>query len=302
MNQGVIELPASQPILIDNATCIYCGQPFADAQAQTKEHVIGRRFVPRGSLDKQWNLIAWACSQCNGLKAALENDISAITMQPDAAGQFAAADARLHQDAKRKGERSFSRRTGRPVGKSSEQMTFKRSLLPGVSGTLSLTCPPQMDEDRAFELAKYHVGGFFYWLTFDSMTKRGRVAEGVFAPVAVACRSDWGNAQLRGFQDFIARWPIRVHGVGGAEFFKIRICRAPDDRLLWAWALEWNQSYRLVGFFGDEGGACKAADSLPGLVGMVVPDGNGGLIRYRRDQALASEEDRLFALPSELPK
>jgi hypothetical protein len=45
------------------------------------------KFVPKGTLENQWNLILNACRNCNGRKADLENDISAITMQPDVLGK-----------------------------------------------------------------------------------------------------------------------------------------------------------------------------------------------------------------------
>jgi hypothetical protein len=72
----------TQPILLRNLNCIYCGNPFDDDSGvrKTREHVIGRSFVPRGSLENQWNLIANACESCNRSKSALEDDISAITL------------------------------------------------------------------------------------------------------------------------------------------------------------------------------------------------------------------------------
>jgi hypothetical protein len=61
-------------------------------ESATDEHVIGRRFVPKNTMFGQWNVILRACRECNTAKSELENDISAITMQPDASGQFAVDD------------------------------------------------------------------------------------------------------------------------------------------------------------------------------------------------------------------
>ena len=73
----VREYPGNRPIILHNVSCAYCGRHFKSKLPPTKEHVIGRRFVPRGSFDGQWNLILKACQQCNGEKADLEDDISA---------------------------------------------------------------------------------------------------------------------------------------------------------------------------------------------------------------------------------
>src|SRR5258708_1804203 len=80
-----------RPIQIKNDICVYCAKQLTQ-DTITKEHVVGRRFIPKGKLNGQWNLIVNACRVCNGRKSDLENDISAITMQPDLTGQHAHGD------------------------------------------------------------------------------------------------------------------------------------------------------------------------------------------------------------------
>ncbi|MBG6073799.1 hypothetical protein IWX87_003580 [Polaromonas sp. CG_9.7] len=46
----VIELPLNRAIVLRNINCAYCSKSFGPDLATTKEHVIGRRFVPRGVL------------------------------------------------------------------------------------------------------------------------------------------------------------------------------------------------------------------------------------------------------------
>lgn len=107
------DLTASSPrhrVVKRNILCAYCGTPLAPFGGGEQEHVIGRRFVPKGTLSGQWNLIVKACPTCNDHKADLEDDISAITMQPDGLGRFPDDDERLHTEAVRKA-RTRNRRT-----------------------------------------------------------------------------------------------------------------------------------------------------------------------------------------------
>ena len=59
LTNELTELSVEKPILLDNITCVYCGNELTP-QTVTKEHVVGRRFVPKGSLNQQWNLIVCA--------------------------------------------------------------------------------------------------------------------------------------------------------------------------------------------------------------------------------------------------
>lgn len=130
LDETLKKLPLEEAILLDNVTCPYCA---CDVSIErTKEHVVGRRFVPRGMLDRQWNLIMWACARCNGRKADLENDISAITMQPDAFGRHADDADVLAPEAIRRGKTAFSRRTKKLVKDSAESFSIKMALASGV--------------------------------------------------------------------------------------------------------------------------------------------------------------------------
>ena len=92
------------PIRLANVNCPYCGRDLTD-KTRTKEHVISKRFVPKGTFDGSWNLILNACRACNNAKSDLEDDISAITMQPDPFGRF--ADPKLQSEAERKRRNSM---------------------------------------------------------------------------------------------------------------------------------------------------------------------------------------------------
>ena len=63
---------------------------------------------------------------------------------------------------------------------------------------------------------------------------------------------------------------------------------------MWAWALEWNANFRLIGFLGDPGAMQAAFEQLPGLTKNVVERTLESTSRYRTEQALPPEDDHLF--------
>lgn len=101
MDHILTEMPNDRAILLDNISCVYCGIKL-HKQNRTREHVVGRRFVPKGTLHQNWNLIVQACKSCNNETSDLENDISAITMLPDTLGVYANDDQVLINESNRK--------------------------------------------------------------------------------------------------------------------------------------------------------------------------------------------------------
>jgi hypothetical protein len=155
-------LDDKRAIRLKNETCPFCGARLTSVPSD-EDHVIGRRFVPKGVLKSSWNLVVRACKGCNGRKSALEGDISAITMQPDAFGQVARADSRL-------------------------------LAAPFLGGhfRFDAVAPPQVDDNRAFELAHMQLAAFFYWITFDRKTGKGGFWPGGFHPPPYVTRHDRG--------------------------------------------------------------------------------------------------------------
>jgi hypothetical protein len=116
--------------------CAYYGAAETFENPLTSEHVVGRRFVPRGSLAGGWCLILQACRNCNNKKSDLEDDISAITLMPDMGTGH--ADPKLAILAEQKAEGSFSRRTGKIVADSAESMEVGSEFMPGAHIKISL--------------------------------------------------------------------------------------------------------------------------------------------------------------------
>jgi hypothetical protein len=292
---GLIELPHNRAIVLRNKTCAYCGRRF-DAELQsTKEHVIARRFVPRGCFKGQWNLIVLACERCNNEKAALEDDISAISMMPDLCGRFATDDARLNAEVQRKAINSRSRKTGKPVAHSHEEIKVEHNFGP-MTMTFNVTAPAQVEDARSFRLAHYHWRGFFYFITYNQETGIGGFAHGDFCPIMAVRRADWGNPSMRWFMERIRDWDLRLCAIGADTFFKIHIRRHPEDKKVWAWALEWNHSIRVFGFCGDETEIDNVVSKMPDLKFEVVHEVENEWMRMRRDVPLPEPDDDLFTV------
>lgn len=286
-----LHLRSDQAIVLENVTCVYCHVALSP-EISTREHVVGRKFVPVGKMDKQWNVILNACGRCNGLKADLENDISAITMQQSVCGQYAVDDPALHAAAARKGKKSISRRTKKPVSESGETITVSMPFFGGKM-TANFVSGPQMEEDRVFRLCGYHLQGFFYFLTYNQEKRIGFCWPGSITPLFHTIRSDWGNPLVQAFTNLVSSWEPRLIGETGDGFFKVSIRKHPSETI-WSWALEWNQKHRIVGFFGNHKAAQGFVDTFPDEARSRLrdPTQNGFLIRI--DTPLAESDDYLF--------
>ncbi len=293
--------PSHKSFRLANVACAYCGVAFDTGVEPTEDHVIGRRFVPRGALSRSWNLKLRSCSRCNNVKSQLEDDVSAITMQPDVYGRFATDDPRLREDAARKARGSVSRRSGKLVANSSEHLRISASAAPNFEMNLDLSGVAQLDDDRAWLLARYQLAGFFYLITYSKPERKGHWWPGCFAPVAVVPRLDWGNSLVLGFQRLVDAWEHRLHGIGASDYFGIAIRRSPSQEALWSWALEWNRNWRLIGFFGNESEARRLMSGLPRPATWMVKESPTRLAWLRHDCPLRDEEDWLFDAPETNP-
>lgn len=253
------KLSPHSPIILNNLTCAYCGMAFN--KNSTKEHVVARKFIPKGKLDKNWNLILNACRDCNNQKSRLEDEISAISMQPNSYGEFANQDEKLISEAVRKGKGSFSSRTGRAIINSQEKFKIETTHPSGVKFKFDLISPPQVEENRIYELARLQIMAFFYYLTYQENTNKGYFWKGGFYPINYCHKNNWDNNFQVSFADKIKSWDFRWHGVTADGYFKSSIRKHPSQKC-WAWALEWNMNYRIIGFFGDKNVAEKNIFSL----------------------------------------
>lgn len=280
---------AAKPFLLDNGACIYCGRTFGEDVPRTKEHVIGRKFVPKGSFKaNDWNLIVWACRPCNNRKSKLEGEISAITLQLGIGTTH--IDSALRSLAERKASKTRSEATGRTVRESGETFNLTHSFASNSSMTFGFVAPPRLVPDRVKSLAAAQVSAFFYLITFDKSQRTGSYLPGGITWLAFAQRVDWGNAQFLAFASLTKDWKGRVRGDTAENYFRIAIKRASSEIELWSFALEWNQNYRVIGFFGDATSTVERVAAFPSSDWMRLDE----TTRIRQEIPLKSSGDFLF--------
>jgi len=285
--------PIGKPISLRNLTCAFCGHAMAPG-TRTRDHFIGRRFVPKRKPLGQTNLTVYAHRQCNLEKADLEGEFSALSLHLLASSTSRTIDTALSKDIARKDSGAISTRTRRAVRDSYEHDRVKIQVMRGVTASFRFTAPPQADSQRAFCLARLHVLAFFHWLTFDPVTRRGGFPLGGFCPIMISPVSDWGNAVQRSLMMTVASWKTRLAFIGAEGFFKIAIRRHPAWEC-WSWAVEWNQSYRIIGLFGDPSAAQSILDTLPSLPMTELPADAAPFRRYRVERRLDQTDDILFS-------
>jgi len=201
-------------------------------------------------------------------------------------------DSTVVAEVVRKAQRSVSRRTHKAVIDSSKTFTRKGAIVPGVNYTATMTAPPQIDHSRAFELAEYHLAGFFYLITYDRANKIGGRWLGTCMPIGAVPATDYGNVVQRWFMTYTDTWHPRIIGYIASGFFRVAIRRHPETEI-WSWALEWNKTMRLIGFLGEEHILGEAVKTMPELQWDIQNEH----YRQRGEVPLDEEDDTLFPLP-----
>jgi len=284
-----MEAPLNRAISLRNLTCVYCGCEFNNERPATKEHVIGRNFVPWGSIAaNDWNLILQCCCRCNNLKSALENEISAVTMQPGLTEPH--NDSILAEIARRKAQKVRSSVSGELIKDSISRETIEGSLAPGVSISLDFLAPPQLRHDSVLRLARAQIQAFFYLITYNETTRTGGGLPGDITWLRFARRTDWGSNLFGSFTQATRSWRPRVRGDGAQGNYRIAINRKDVKTDLWSFALEWNKSLRVIGFFGEATASTRVLESL--TFDQMFESRPGE--KYRPEIPLLTSENDLF--------
>ena len=294
----MLEINSDRTHTLINRLCAYCGVELTPKN-RSLDHVVARKFVPEGTMINSCNIGLRACKPCNGHKARLEDDISAITMLPGADGKFARDDQRLIRTSQRKAKGAISNATRKKVAQSHTNFGVN---LPFGSAQLSMsfTGAPQIDERRAAILAWSQIQGLWFFQTYDKDRGHGRyLSREDFQFVGLVGRLDWGNVQIASFVKQIENWEHQTFACLADGYFRAMVKGSPDGETL-AWAVEWNDAYRVFGYWS----LGNSWQEHFGNLALLKPDYMvGDTINgwaYRQEIPLAKNtDDGLFANPLE---
>ena len=257
-----------------NQHCLYCGSHVGtdSAIASDEEHLVGRNFVPKGTMENAFNFSFRACRPCNARKAELERHVSSITLLNSPS---VASDGIARRAAERKAVGDTHPETRAKMGEAITRQTVEFELGPAKI-SFELSGPSPAAKDFIPALAAYYVQALFALVT----TPENRTTENVrLLPLnqlqvfGSYPHLDWGNPQLSEIAGRAASWPCRaaIHTAGG--FF--RSCFRRHKSAGWFWALEWNKSLRVVGGINHPQENNPLFGNLPALDWKPLPDGSG---------------------------
>ena len=81
--------------------------------------------------------------------------------------------------------------------------------------------------------------------------------------------------------NLVRDWDLQIHAIGADTFFKMIIRRHPEGKEVWAWALEWNHSIRVIGFAGREEEVREITAHRPDVPFDVVHEESNHSVRVR---------------------
>lgn len=286
----------SRRLAKSNQWCPYCSRlvGLGSELASDKEHLIGRKFVPTGSLaNGAWNFIFRACRDCNAFKAEVERHISSVTLFTSCGRTD---DANLDALAVHKASKDFHPDLrGVPVADAGMENRIEVPLGPGGKLTLNLVGPPHVNPDYVRLLAIRQIQGLFALIATEDprvIDKTKVLPSDRVILFGSFNHLDWGNPQLRELERRTKEWHCCLNVDSASGFFKANLRRPPKDELGWFWALEWNRSLRIVGAIFHASATPGWFQGLPELSWSRSRDGKG---RIRRETPLAEEEDSLFS-------
>lgn len=91
----------------------------------------------------------------------------------------------------------------------------------------------------------------------------------------------------------VVDWEPRLLVSTAKDHFAAAIRKHPDAAC-WSWAVEWNKSDRLVGFFGELAPAKQLADPFPRLNVTSVAEAGKSWFGFRSEVPLDEDDDLLF--------
>ncbi|WAC47049.1 hypothetical protein OVA03_10030 [Asticcacaulis sp. SL142] len=237
-----------------NKVCPYCASHlFTPEIPSDKEHLIGRRFVPTGSFERdgRFNFQFRACRDCNGVKAERERHVSSVTLY----NGLPLYDEDVRAIAINKASKDFHPdKKGKVVMDAHGEMKVSGKM-GQIPMTFGLHSPPQLNSDYVRDLAFFHIQGLGSMISTHDHLKiegMGIIPYGTLYSFGFFQHSDWGNVQLielaRRFQGLQEILQLDT----AAGFFRAIIYKdAPSGD--WYWILEWNKVCRVYGAVTKDG-------------------------------------------------
>lgn len=278
-----------------NEVCLYCNEPFDGANVvATKEHLVGRNFVPRGSLNggQSFNFIFNACHACNNDKSTLEGHVSTITQLMSPA---VAESAAFSERARAKSHGEIHPWTRRPVAESFHESTIQMRGV-GLGIRMGFVGPPQADRDIVYRLALRHVQGLYALVTNPDRTVQPLTLlfPGWVYVLGYYLPSDWGNSQALAASERVRDWTVRARIITASGYFQAMLRRDHAEVGTWFWALEWNRYMRIIGGISYDGQQPSFMRDLPELQWIQSRTPTGAIFRSRQEQPLDEARDDLF--------
>jgi hypothetical protein len=142
-----------------NQHCLYCGSHVGknSAIASDEEHLVGRNFVPKGTMENAFNFSFRACRPCNARKAELERHVSSITLLNSPS---VASDGIARRAAERKAVGDTHPETRAKMGEAIARQTAEFSFGPATF-SFGLSGPSPAAKNYIPELASYHIQALF---------------------------------------------------------------------------------------------------------------------------------------------
>lgn len=109
---------------------------------------------------------------------------------------------------------------------------------------------------------------------------------------AEARRSDWGSPLFLAFSKLTSSWQTRIWANAANDNFRIAV--RDDGMRTYSFAVEWNQAYRVIGFFGDGDALQSYVDGFP-----VAQMSQLGPYRIREEVPVSADEDTMFQDPQD---
>ncbi len=278
-----------------NLYCLYCSElvGLGSIGESTKEHTIGRNFVPKGSFGDgtAFNFIFRACNVCNGLKADIERHVSSVTLFNSPAR---VDDPAINSIAQHKASKDYH---PDKKGILVQDADNKISVNFGGVFNFDIVAPPQLNQEHVIQLARYHVQAIFSMITTLDPLDRDKVC--LLHPEKLLVFNsysyeDWGNPELKEVAERVKDWPCYAIINTANGFFRAIMKRKGADGDGWFWALEWNKSVRVIGAIYLPNQTPGVFQDLPDIGWSSSKTSDGEILRTRTQTPYNIDDDILF--------